>query len=198
MFILLFSSCISQFSTYQHLPAVTTTSASPACTKCGKVQKSGKGSCCSRGGSWFGNCGAVGNTKFRYTWYEGIQACKAQTSEIVLVQKLHASRSHPNASSDDAIVNMESGSISKDTHIPGSKSANVSFHTPTITVQSKASIDSHSDPSILESNHSASSEVAIMDFSSPAVSASASALKCDMLFHIVAYVNIMFMIVAWC
>ena len=49
---------------------------SPACLKCGTIKKSGKASCCGRGGSWFGNCGVGGNIKLDHTWYEGIQTCK--------------------------------------------------------------------------------------------------------------------------
>ena len=35
-------------------------------------------SCCGRGGSWFQSCGGDGSVRLRHTWYEGIQACKAQ------------------------------------------------------------------------------------------------------------------------
>merc|ERR1711981_200440 len=59
-------------------PTVTAASIS-VCDKCGSIGKSGKASCCGRGGSWFRNCGSVGNAKFQYTWYEGIQACSAQS-----------------------------------------------------------------------------------------------------------------------
>ena len=47
------------------------------CIKCVATKKSGKGSCCARGGAWFKNCGDVGDTNFDHTWAEGIQACKA-------------------------------------------------------------------------------------------------------------------------
>ena len=46
------------------------------CLKCGNIGKSGKISCCGRGGSWFRNCGASGNTQLDHMWSEGIQACK--------------------------------------------------------------------------------------------------------------------------
>merc|ERR1712032_355120 len=49
-----------------------------ACPKCGNMEKSGKISCCGRGGSWFRNCGSASNAKLDHTWYEGIQACKAR------------------------------------------------------------------------------------------------------------------------
>ena len=61
-----------------HPPAVSQTIGSPACPKCGTIQKSGKASCCAPGGSWFKNCGGSGNTKLGHTWYEGIHVCKAR------------------------------------------------------------------------------------------------------------------------
>ena len=48
-----------------------------ACPKCGAVTKSGKLSCCARGGSWFKNCGDAGDTQFDHTWTEGFQTCKS-------------------------------------------------------------------------------------------------------------------------
>ena len=51
-------------------------SSSSVCTKCGTAKKSGKRSCCARGGAWFENCGDAGNTKFDHTWAEGIRVCK--------------------------------------------------------------------------------------------------------------------------
>ena len=55
----------------------------PVCPKCGDIKKSGKQSCCARGGAWFKNCGDVGDTKFDHTWAEGIQAC----NDVVNVAK---------------------------------------------------------------------------------------------------------------
>ena len=37
---------------------------------------SGKRSCCIRGGAWFKKCGDVGDSDFKYTWFEGIKACR--------------------------------------------------------------------------------------------------------------------------
>merc|ERR1712032_1389933 len=50
---------------------------SPVCRKCVTIKKSGKMSCCGRGGSWFKKCGsaAAGNRQIEHTWYEGIRAC---------------------------------------------------------------------------------------------------------------------------
>ena len=53
---------------------MTATAISPVCRRCGTIEKSGKSSCCGRGGSWFRNCGSA---KLDHTWYEGIQVCKA-------------------------------------------------------------------------------------------------------------------------
>ena len=58
------------------VPATTAPTIRPECHKCVTIKKSGKNSCCGRGGSWFRNCGSAGNVKLRHTWYEGIQACK--------------------------------------------------------------------------------------------------------------------------
>ena len=51
----------------------------PVCVKCGTIAKSGKISCCGRGGSWFSNCGGAGNAKLGHAWHDGIQACKARS-----------------------------------------------------------------------------------------------------------------------
>ena len=67
-----------------------TVTVSSVCPKCGIAKRSGKSSCCGRGGSWFGNCGSTGDTKVDHTWYEGLQACKARTqSKTVIGQQLN-------------------------------------------------------------------------------------------------------------
>ena len=55
------------------------------CQKCGTVKKSGKVSCCARGGGWFKKCGNAGDTNFDHTWGEGIQACSG--FETLLLDK---------------------------------------------------------------------------------------------------------------
>ena len=60
--------------------AAATTTIASSCLTCDTIKKSGKLSCCARGGSWFGNCGAS-NTKVQHTWYEGTQACAARQSK---------------------------------------------------------------------------------------------------------------------
>ena len=57
--------------------ATTTAITTSVCSKCGAIQKSGKTSCCGRGGSWFRNCGSAGNSKYDHTWSEGIRACNS-------------------------------------------------------------------------------------------------------------------------
>ena len=57
---------------------------SNGCSKCGITKKSGKRSCCARGGSWFNNCGDAGDMQFDHTWAEGIQACKRTSVSIEL------------------------------------------------------------------------------------------------------------------
>ena len=56
-------------------PSVTNPSST--CSKCGPTN-SGKLSCCSRGGTWFRNCGDAGDPKFDHTWSEGMEACKSK------------------------------------------------------------------------------------------------------------------------
>ena len=48
------------------------------CPKCDTMKKSGKLSCCARGGAWFQNCGDTGKPNFEHTWAEGIQACTSE------------------------------------------------------------------------------------------------------------------------
>ena len=44
-------------------------------------------SCCGRSGSWIKECGGARHTRLQHTWYEGIQACRAQSqSRIVITQ----------------------------------------------------------------------------------------------------------------
>ena len=59
------------------MASVSALSSSNRCPKCGTTKKSGKHSCCARGGAWFKNCGDAGDKKFGHTWAEGTQVCKA-------------------------------------------------------------------------------------------------------------------------
>ena len=90
-----------------------TTTISVVCPKCGKFGKSGKRSCCGRGGSWFKNCGSPGNTKLAHTWSEGIQACKASLEQSKLAlgqpQLNPAQQKRTHASNDVGSVVMFKG-----------------------------------------------------------------------------------------
>ena len=65
------------------MPAIKVTSS--ACSKCGTVKKSGKHSCCARGGAWFKKCGDVGDKNVDHTWAEGVQACKSNVERLTFV-----------------------------------------------------------------------------------------------------------------
>ena len=52
----------------------------PVCPKCGTTKKSGKLSCCARGGSWYKKCGNPGDSNFAHTWGEGNQACNGKAT----------------------------------------------------------------------------------------------------------------------
>ena len=63
------------------------------CPTCAKMKKSGKLSCCARGGAWFKNCGDTNEKDFDHTWAQGIQACNGFARSIfvksALQPKLH-------------------------------------------------------------------------------------------------------------
>ena len=86
--------------------AVTIPSVSSVCPKCGTIKKSAKSSCCGHGGSWFGNCGSAGNSKFGHTWREGIRACKARQFDEVMGQQLHGFQLKSNASFVNSSMGM--------------------------------------------------------------------------------------------
>ena len=57
------------------------------CPKCGTIKKSGRQSCCARGGAWFKKCGDVGDTIFDHTWTEGIQACTSSEMRQIMLPR---------------------------------------------------------------------------------------------------------------
>ena len=95
----------------------------PVCSKCGIIKKSGKSSCCSRGGSWFGKCGSAGDSNHEHTWSEGILACKewarsnvASVEESKAAQELGLSGGAGNLSSlpsANAAVNVSTAKTDK-------------------------------------------------------------------------------------
>ena len=85
-------------------PATTTITIRPVCPKCGVIAKSGKNSCCSRGGAWFRNCGGTGNTKqARHTWYEGIRACNTRGAQLKAASGQRLQQPHSPSDSSNAV-----------------------------------------------------------------------------------------------
>ena len=68
--------------------------AAPARSKCGAIKKSGKRSCCAGDGAWYNNCGDPGDSKFDYTWFEGIQACKGSARSFQAKYRQPVSRAY--------------------------------------------------------------------------------------------------------
>merc|ERR1711934_701701 len=72
---------------------MTTTNTVSVCPRCVTIAKSGKNSCCGRGGSWFKTCGGTGTKKNHHTWYEGIKVCKVRSqSKTAVGQQLNAAQ----------------------------------------------------------------------------------------------------------
>ena len=94
-----------------------TMSTGPVCPECGIIKKSGRMSCCGRGGSWFGNCGNTGSAILGRTWHEGIRVCQARQFQAVKGQQLNAAQSKPNASSDDDSSDMDSEAVTVIAHM---------------------------------------------------------------------------------
>ena len=78
--------CLTTFfdcnvSTDATLPSVTVspiaTTKAFVCPACGVNKFTGKLSCCSRGGTWFNNCGDDGD-EFDHTWREGLVSCQSK------------------------------------------------------------------------------------------------------------------------
>ena len=113
-----------------HIPTLvaTTTPTSPVCPVCGTIKKSGKLSCCSRGGAWFGNCGSAGNANFGHTWHEGIRACERRRFQAAVVQQLlHGSQPKSNGSLPGVSKNTDSKAVVEAIHMLASTRANTSI-----------------------------------------------------------------------
>ena len=74
---------------------------SSVCPKCGTIGKSGKSSCCGRGGSWYRNCGNAGNEKAGHTWYEGVQACNTRSGFKTVIGKQQNAAQQPHSRQGD-------------------------------------------------------------------------------------------------
>ena len=88
-------------------PATTSASVSSVqeCPKCGTINKSGKRSCCARGGAWFKKCGDVGDSSFEHTWDGGFKACKKFNSAQAVLSREEAATHPLNISSTTALQN---------------------------------------------------------------------------------------------
>jgi len=76
----------------------TATTTVSQCPTCGKIGRSGRSSCCGRGGSWYGNCGSSGNAETHHTWYEGLQICKTHSAigqQLVVVAQQESTDASP-------------------------------------------------------------------------------------------------------
>ena len=194
--------------------AVTTTTIEPVCPACGRIKNSGKASCCARGGSWFGNCGSVGNANVGHTWYEGVRVCTEQF-KVVVGQQLHGS--------DDAIISMDSKAVyvftsaNTWTPVPGATPITVSANTSTITGARKSiadyaatagnmskpkrifnrTIPSLPNETVGDPIHSPSAGISMRTPSHASASTSITFRKCDSLLHVVGLVS-MVLISACC
>lgn len=141
-------------------PIVETPVAATGCLKCGLIQKSGKLSCCARGGSWFGDCAATANAKVKHTWYEGIQSCKGRKSDTAVMAQQQS-----NASSGDAgnFTNYTTETTLSDVH------AKTSVKVPGIPVDEP--IVPPTNIEIAESNAEASADIAVHQSGSTSINA---------------------------
>ena len=201
-------------------PAVTTApSISLVCSKCGIMTKSGKLSCCGRGGSWFGNCGGAGKAELDYSWYEGIRACKDRQFQAAVVQQRNAPQPKSNVSSDDTSIGMKSKAAIAAAHIfafaPTRQSSRQSSRQPsrlwrTMMVRpppkqlSRESSESMLMPksTIPDNNLSGSVEIIksmhnVSATTSPraSVSTAITARECTKLLHVITWIKMVLMIV---
>ena len=72
------------------------------------VHKSGKLSCCARGGSWFGSCGSGGSAQVRHTWSEGFRVCEARQFHDSVGQEVRDSLAQSKSFAGAAIAGLES------------------------------------------------------------------------------------------
>ena len=80
--------------------SLSATSSTSECPACAAIKKSGKLSCCARGGAWFKNCGDDAGTDLDHTWAEGIQACKGFADSVSVISPLRVMPRHPLNDSD--------------------------------------------------------------------------------------------------
>ena len=115
------------------------------CSKCATIGRSGKSSCCGRGGSWFGNCGNAGDTTVEHRWYEGLQVCRTGSGqESIVAEEMNSSDGVGNETSEAVILattKFEVNSTDTSTPIPFINhpmipAANASIDVPITTLTS--------------------------------------------------------------
>jgi hypothetical protein len=112
---------------------------------CGFIKRSGKRSCCGRGGSWFGKCGGT-KSKSAYTWFTGIQACKPRFKSKKASKVSEASNAAEQKEQDDYYQMFVLGAANITTPAPLTIPLDVSIAmskydtTTTVTSASTASI----------------------------------------------------------
>ena len=171
--------------------AVATTIISSVCPKCGIIHKSGKSSCCSRGGSWFGKCRGAGNANLGRTWYEGIQACRARRSQAVVGQQLQASEPNINVSSDEATIKVISVHIAANmlTLQPTVSAANSSVMPPV-----KPTVTPSANLTISESIRNFLADMFVATSFHTSASTSIAAPESAVALHVIAQIGMMLLI----
>ena len=133
--------CLNVSDECSHVTATTATIVG-VCLKCGITKKSGKMSCCGRGGSWFGKCGSAGNTKLGHTWHEGLESCKARSPpKIVISQQLNGADQDGSRSSNDV------GSASSKTQVVSPKQFALTSASTTAALPIVASVGTNTSTS---------------------------------------------------
>ena len=156
-------------------PVATTRPTRVVCLTCGAIKKTGKLSCCARGGSWFGKCGGAGDTKFKYTWVEGIQACKARQSKAVIdLQQTAVEEKNKTSSIDPGMIMTSKTVIMSTVTAPSTVLANTATTTSTTTPVMQIGPIAPAVKSIHTEADRVSMREASIDVASPHTSASTS------------------------
>ena len=163
-------------------PADTTTAISSVCSRCGTIGKSGKSSCCGRGGSWFKNCGGSGNKKLHHTWYEGIQACKARSqSKAVVGQQLNGAQQK----------DIDSSEYDDMTKYKAVIAANKTFRFTSVNA-----LTPMSDTPLIVTSTYTSGNVPITESTHTSASTSTITKGCTNLLKVTLHINLLFMIIS--
>ena len=80
---------------YARIPTASSSKKSNnECPKCGTITKSGRRSCCARGGAWFKKCGDAGDSNYDHTWTEGIEACSQFSGLVSIISPAQVTLHH--------------------------------------------------------------------------------------------------------